>query len=169
MLKNIDKTVDKVFHVISRICECMGLIGLIGIMIMLVAQTILQWFKVSILWSDEFVSFLNIWVVFMAASVVSREKKHVKVNFFTEMMPKKVQILLDMVISILIIYTCCHFIKGGIVFINNTKNITTNILHLPMIAMYSAPLIAVAFMGLMQLKDFFDLLAALLNRKEVRE
>lgn len=169
MLKNIDKALDKFFSVVSRICEYMGIIGLIGIMIMLVTQTILQWFKVSVLWSDEFVSFLNIWVVFTAASVVSHEKKHVKVDFFTEMMPKKVQILLDMVISVLIIYTCYHFFKGGIVFVNNTKNITTNILHLPMISMYCAPLIAIAFMGLMQIKDFIDLFAALLNRKEVKE
>lgn len=169
MLKNINKAIDKIFDVISKICEWIGMVGLIGIMLMLVTQTILQWLKVSILWSDEFVSLLNIWVVFTAASVVSHEKKHVQVNFFTEMMPHKVQILLDMIISVLIVYTCYHIFTGGVLFIQNTKNITTNILKLPMISMYCAPLIAIAFMGLMQVKYFFDLLFELLKHKEVKE
>lgn len=165
-LKKLDSVTDRVFNVISKICEIVGIAGLLGIMFLLAAQTVLKWFSVSLLWSDELVSLLNIWLVFTAAAVVSYDNKHVQVDFFTSRMPKIMQILFDIVISVLCLYACYHVLSGGIVYLQKTRNIKTNILRLPGIALYMAPLISMGFMGLLQVKQLIKLFFSLFEREE---
>lgn len=165
MLKSADQLTDRLFGAVSKICEIISIVGLIGMMLMLIAQTVLKWFSVSILWSDEFVSVLNIWLVFAAASVVSREKKHVQVDFVTAKLPRVLQILLDMVITALCLFACWHVIRGGFDYIANTRNIRTNIIKLPMTAIYSAPVAGIVFMALMLVKDEIVLICRLFKRK----
>lgn len=166
--KTIDHTMDNFFCYLVKLYETIGLLAMIGIMLMLVVQTILKWFSVSILWSDELVSLLNIWLIFMAATVVEHEKKYLRMAFITNKLPKVIQILLDIVLYILIIFSLCIVFKGGIAYIKQTHNIVTNIMRLPMICMYLAPLIAIGTMILMYCRElvlqFYALFVPLLIR-----
>ncbi len=142
------------------------MIGLVFIMLMLMTQTVLIWFSVSILWSDEIVSVMNIWLVFMAATVVSHEKAHVQVDFITNMFPRWLQTALSIVMDVLSIVACVFVFKGGVLYIQGTQNITTNILRLPMFVMYIAPLIALALMILMNFTNVCRSVASFFHHPE---
>lgn len=164
-LKKFNNIVDKFFSAVSKSCEVISIIALVCIMIMLMAQTVLMWFSVSILWSDEFVSVMNIWLVFMAATVVSHEKKHVQVDFVTNALPKVVQSVLAILMEVLSLIACAYVFKGGILYIQGTQNIVTNILKLPMITLYAAPIVALGLMMLMNIVDICRGIAMLFCRK----
>ncbi len=164
-LKKFNNIIDPIFSSFSKGCEVVSIIALVCIMLMLMIQTVLMWFSVSILWSDEFVSVMNIWLVFMAATVVSHEKKHVKVDFITNALPRTVQFILAILMEVFSFIACAYVFKGGILYIQGTQNIVTNILRLPMIAMYAAPLIALGMMMLMHVVDLCRSIASLVNQK----
>lgn len=169
VFEKLGRPVDKVFGMISKAMEVISIIATVCIMLMLTTQTVLQWFSISLLWSDEVVSVLNIWLVFMAATVVAHENKHVQVDFLVNKLPKKVQILLRIVILALCIYACCTVFSGGITYIQRTRNIRTNILRLPMVTMYTAPLLGLGLMILMNVWQIIKSVAALFSKNDLVE
>lgn len=159
-IKRVDRVLERVFSIINTVFEAISIIGMVGIMIALASQTILKWFYVSILWSDEIVSVMNIWLVFLAATVVERENKHVQVTVITEKFPVTVQKVLDILIGALCIWAIFVVFRGGLEYIARTANIKTNILRLPSVALYTAPVIALAVMGLMRIWRMVKLIAS---------
>lgn len=168
-LKRLGRIIDKAFDLVSKLLEVISVAALVGIMLMLVTQTVLQWFKISLLWSDEVISVMNIWLVFMAATVVAHEHKHVQVDFITSRLPRKVQCVLEILIMLLCIYACCVICDGGLVYLQRTKNIKTNILRLPQAAMYTAPLISLSLMILIYIRDIVKRVIWLFGRQEIRK
>ncbi len=169
-MKRVDSILGRLFDVISKAQEMIGILGLLGIMLMLTIQTVLQWFSISLLWSDEVVSAMNIWLVFMAATVVDHEGKHVQVTFITDKLPRKMQLLLDIVIGVICIAAFFVVFYGGLQYISKTQNIKTNILRLPSIALYTSPLIAIGLMIVMRawnvVKNLFCLLTGVIIDKQ---
>jgi len=167
--KRLGRAIDKVFDLVSRLLEVISILAMVGIMLMLVTQTVLQWFKISLLWSDEVVSVMNIWLVFMAAAVVAHEHKHVQVDFITSKLPRKVQAVLEIIIMLVCIYACYTICRGGITYLQRTKNIKTNILRLPQVTMYTAPLISLVLMILIYARDIIKHVIQLFCKADARK
>ncbi len=48
-------------------------------------------------WSEELARFIFIWLVFISSAVVLRDDSHMSMNYFVNLMPKKVRTVIDIV------------------------------------------------------------------------
>jgi TRAP-type transport system small permease protein len=48
-------------------------------------------------WSEELARFIFIWLVFISSAVVLRDDSHMSMNYFVNLMPKKVRTIIDIV------------------------------------------------------------------------
>ena len=145
-LRKADEALEKIFRASGRVFEAIGVVSLLGLMCVLTFQTVCSWFALSFLWSDEIAMLMNVWLVFMGAAVVAHEKKHIQVDFIVQKMPCILQEIWDILLSALNVWVSYRIIDSGVAFIQKTRNITTTILKIPMIVLYSAIIVSFAFM-----------------------
>ena len=124
-------------------------------------------FRNSIFFSEEMARFLFVWVVFLGAAIIIKDKGHVAVNFFTDKLKgRKSGKLLEIFISI------CGFIFITIVFfggmtLSKTMNIyKSSALQIPMGYVYYVIPIGAGIMMIHHLKNFISLFV---KNKEILE
>jgi len=81
-------------------------------------------------WSEPFVRLLVLWLTLLGASLVTTENKHIKIDLFSSILPRKwlpVRELIIAVVCVLICtimsYVCTGYVKmemefGGVMFLN---------------------------------------------------
>ncbi len=75
-----------------------GIVGLISI------QVVMRYvFENALSWSEELTIWFFIWFIWLGISYAFKERKHVKVSFFQNMLSKKVLAVLELVIDIIIV------------------------------------------------------------------
>jgi TRAP-type C4-dicarboxylate transport system permease small subunit len=116
--------------------------------------------KHSIFFSEEMARFLFVWVVFLGAAIIIKDKGHVAVNFFAERLNgRKSGKLLEIFIGI------CGFIFITIIFIGGiTLSKTMNMyksssMQIPMGYVYYVIPIGAGIMMLHHIKKFLSLFA----------
>ena len=72
----------------------------------------------SLSWSEELLRFSFEWVVFLAASVGVREKVHVSVSVFVEFLPKPLQWIIAVIVSLVCAGFCVAMAYFGMEFVN---------------------------------------------------
>ncbi|MBU8598697.1 hypothetical protein CHH78_20860 [Shouchella clausii] len=81
---------------------------LLGIMTSIVILQIIarNFFEISVTSSEELARFLMIWVIMLAATVVIRNKKHLAVTYFVELLsPRKQKVLRFFVFACVLIFS----------------------------------------------------------------
>jgi len=66
-------------------------------------------------WSIEVSRYMFIWMVMLGAVLVTREQSHVKITFFTNLMPEKFRFFWLNFIRIMMIVCCWIIIKQGLI------------------------------------------------------
>lgn len=159
----VDNLVSKVLDIIGLVFETVGIVALMVVMLVLAGQTIASWGSISILWSDEVAAMTNAWLIFMGAAVMAHEQKHVQVDFFTKKLPKKVQIVIEVLLMAAIIWACYKLTNSGMMYIARTRNIRTSFLKLPQAAIYTAPLVALWYIIVVYARLIINNVLALFN------
>ena len=84
--QNLDK-LGRLLHMFALIlCVLLAGMDLVVVILEVVTRTAGSTF----IWTEEFSRWLLVWMTFIGASVVLREKGHIRVEFFISLCPKKI-------------------------------------------------------------------------------
>ncbi|UGA56802.1 TRAP transporter small permease [Vibrio sp. VB16] len=77
---------------------------LASIVLLITMQVVMRYvFQNALSWSEELTLWTFIWFIWIGISYAFKERKHVKVTFFQDMLPSKVKRYLEVVIDIVIV------------------------------------------------------------------
>lgn len=116
---------------------------LMGIVILITVQVVMRYvFQNSLSWSEELTLWTFIWFIWIGIAYAFKERKHVKVTFFQDLLPdnakKIIEILIDIAIVIfLLTMTYQSYKLITLPYVLSQKSV---VLNLPIAIMYaSAP------------------------------
>jgi len=81
-------------------------------------------------WSEPLVRLLVLWLTFLGASLITRENKHIKIDLFSTLLPKKWRPVREFILSIVcviisatMLFVCAGYVKiemqfGGTLFLS---------------------------------------------------
>jgi len=155
------KTKTGILDSIDKFIEWLSIILMSFMLFLTFANVVGRYvFTKSIFFSEEMARFLFVWVVFLGAAIIIKDKGHVAVNFFIERLKgRKSGKLLEIFIGI------CGFIFITIVFfggitLSKTMNIyNSSAMQIPMGYVYYAIPIGAGIMMVHHVKNFLSLFA----------
>ena len=126
ILKSLGGLWEKILKMLKRLCEILYriskvfiTIALATIVILVFAQVISRYmFRFSIFWSQEVVTYLFIWMIFIGCSMGLRKGEIVFIDFFFKKLPKKTALYINILINSLLIL---FFIVGVLANNQNIK------------------------------------------------
>jgi TRAP-type C4-dicarboxylate transport system permease small subunit len=112
--------------------SCLGLMGS-AIFLQVVTR---QLFQTPLIWSEELARYLHVWITFLGLSYGIRHQAHVRVDFFIEKMPEKLQKTVTILTDILIIICFVQFMPGTARFIADQNLIDSSAMGIKMSLVY---------------------------------
>jgi len=111
-------------------------------------------------WTEEVVLMCMVWLCFLGASVVTKHKEHIVIDFFIALSPRRLVQAMEIACTVVIICVLAILFWQGILLVQRTQEVTTIALGIPTMYMYAAiPVSAV----LMLIQNFRLLWAAIRN------
>lgn len=93
----------------------------------------------SLSWSEEVVRFLFIWLTFLGAALNIRDKWHISVDFFVNILPKKWREAMVLFNSILLLLFLFFLAIGGFIWVYFSEGASSSALGLPLhLTLYGA-------------------------------
>jgi len=99
----LDKSVDFTTILILIVLVCVTFLQVIGRYI----------FQNPPAWTEELARYLAVWLTFLGAAMAFRSGNHLGIDFFTSMMPKGLQKVVSIVISLLLCSILAIFVWKG--------------------------------------------------------
>lgn len=113
VLKFIDRWLEKISGWL--------LIALLGIMIVMAfGQVVLRnFFHTSIEWGDIFLRHLVLWVGYFGAVIATGERRHLKIEFVTKLVPPKVRKIFFIVTNLFAAVICYFLMQASMIFVQS--------------------------------------------------
>ena len=136
---------------------------LLAIMIaIMVAQVVLRYgFSNSLLWAEEVVRFLMIWISLFAATVALWRRQHIAVDVLTTRLPERIQRVLGTVVELVTIAFVVTLSACGWTYLEVVEVTRSPALGITMNWIYLAVPISMGFMGIMALRSLMSVLGVL--------
>ena len=105
----------KIDNLIKKIEATTACIMLVTIVLVGTLQIIFRFLlNSSLVWSEELMRYLFVWLSFITASIAVREHKHISVDFVTTFMPARVNIILLLLhLSRICSHACIYILHGS--------------------------------------------------------
>lgn len=127
MLEKVKKTISLIDEI------AFGLSA--SVLTLLTAVSVFNRYILSkpIMWSEEVQMILIVWTTFFGGSVAFREKGHIAVDLLVEKFPKKVQMVIEVLIWIIVAYSVTWIgqLQVKRMFTMKRAGLSSNILHFP--------------------------------------
>lgn len=135
-----NRRLKKLSEGLNRIAEWLTIVFFFIFAVLVVLQVFNRYvLKISIPWPEEVTRYAQVWLTFLAASIMIKESGHIEVVFFREMLPRRGQHLLKGIIQLLIIGFLLVLIYNGIQQARiSLAQRWASLPHLSMILVYSA-------------------------------
>ena len=133
---NIYRRVDSAISKIEKYTACgmLVLIVLIG-----TAQIFFRFIlKSSLIWSEELMRYMFVWLSFITASIAVREHKHISVDFVTSFIPAKINRIFYLISRIAILAYYYFMIPAGFALCAKTAANKSTILPITWNYVYAA-------------------------------
>ncbi len=89
-------------------------------------------------WTEEVVLMCMVWLCFLGASVVTKHKEHIVIDFFIALSPRRLVQVMEIVCIVTIIGVLVILFWQGILLVERTQEVTTIALGIPTMYMYAA-------------------------------
>lgn len=101
----------------------------------------------SLVWSDEVVRYLFVWFTLLGAAVTLRDREHIRVEYFVELLPAGVRrfVELGMLLGVLLFYLAMLVL--GFLWVYQTRGTSTSALKWPLNWSFYAALPVSAVLG----------------------
>ena len=101
---------DRLGHFLNRgalvLCVALAAADLIVVILEVITRTA----GATLIWTEELSRWLLVWMTFIGASVVLREKGHIRVEFFISICPKQFGKVINLISQFGILLFLCFFI-----------------------------------------------------------
>lgn len=110
----LKKTIKRIALAIDSFFEHFALIAIVAMVVIVTIQVITRkLFSFVFFWSEEVTLLLMVWFSFMGIAIGFREKLHLAMDSFTNLLPKKVNWVIDKVILIAVFGFGLYLVKNG--------------------------------------------------------
>lgn len=110
------------------------------IAIILVAVFFRYFVNQSLFWSDEVVRYLFVWFTLLGAALALRDRHHIRVEYFVELMPAGVRRWLELAGLVLITIFNLALVVTGVIWAYETRGAFTPAMKLPLSCVFYAAL-----------------------------
>lgn len=114
---NLEEIVSSVFFTIMCISVALGVFT--------------RFFELSLVWTDELARYTFIWSVLLGTVVVFKHKKHIVIDAFSNMLPKAVNTMIQIVVRLGLLYLFLILLKYGWGLTIQTWSVPTTSLEIP--------------------------------------
>ena len=114
-------------------------------------------------WSEELARFIFIWIIMFGAVLVTRERSHIELVLFVNLLPKKWKYILSIFTHFLMIVFCWVMVQQGIKIYPIVAQATSPTLGLSMGWLYLSIPVGGLLMGICLLEN---IIKALVKRKD---
>jgi TRAP-type C4-dicarboxylate transport system permease small subunit len=142
---SIGKLLNAIEMAINGIC-----IFLLGVIVAVLSYAVVMRyvFHCPPGWSMDLSTYLFIWMVMLGAALVTRERSHIQVTFFANLLPESVRFVWLNVVRLCMLAFCVVMIYQGIVIYPIFSVVSSSSLHISMGWIYLAIPIGGGLMGI---------------------
>jgi len=142
-LKTIRKYYDLLFSVVEYVCVFFQ----VAMVCILASGVFMRYvMNISPRWTDEIGIFCMIWFSLMGAAVALKENRHIRIDFWNEILPPKVVKIMDLIVHVIVLLFMCWFLTQAIALTKLTAATKLAGSGLPLRFEYIAEPIAVVLM-----------------------
>jgi len=122
------------------------LVGLFSVIIAIILVAVFFRYVVnqSLFWSDEVVRYLFVWFTLLGATLALRDRHHIRVEYFVELMPAGVRRWFELSGLVLVMIFNVILVVAGLIWAYETRGAFTPALKLPLSCVFYAALPATA-------------------------
>ena len=115
----------KLVNILEKICGVL----MIAMVTLLISQVITRYIlQGSLLWASEMAVWLFVWITYFGAVILFINKKHIVVDIVSSILPKKINDVLELISSIIVlIFLCILFYQSLPVVSSYAKQTATSI------------------------------------------
>ena len=148
-------TLKKIDNIVCKTEAATACIILVIIVLVGAAQIFFRYvLKSSLIWSEELMRYMFVWLSFITASIAVREHKHISVDFVTTYMPAKVNRVFYIISRILMLAYFYFMIPAGIELCIKTAHAKSTILPITWNYVYAALPVGMVLMLISMLSVF---------------
>ena len=111
-------------------------------------------FEAPLSWSEELARFLLLWLAMLSGAYAFKIKSHFALQFVTKIVPSKIQKLISVLVSLLVISFLSGFVFYSIKFVLGVKGHLAPALQIPMEIPYSSSIAGSSLMLYYVVKTF---------------
>lgn len=131
--------VKKVLDWVEKVLDWMVIGLLVAMTGVIFYQVILRYvFHSANIWAEEFARYAFIWVTMFGAAICIRRGRHIRIDVFVNILPKKMQGILEIAMDFIVLVFLGVAAKQGLAICMKTGAQISSGLRLPMSFMYSS-------------------------------
>lgn len=118
------------------------LVGLFSMILLIILVAVFFRYVInhSLFWSDEVVRYSFVWFTLLGAALVLRDRRHIRVEYFVEQMPRRLRRVVEFAGLVLILAFNVFLVIAGFLWVGETTGALTPALGLPLNWVYYAAL-----------------------------
>lgn len=157
MLQIWDKFIKWV-DFISTVFVC----GMVGVVAM---QVVLRYiFRHPYVWGDELAQWLFVWVIYLAASVLTRDDAHLTVSIITDHLSPRVNQWRKLVVNIVVLTFLVIVMKQSVLLLKTVGSASSPGMGIPTGLFFGSCLVFVVISAIEMIRQSFGLLRTLLGK-----
>jgi C4-dicarboxylate transporter, DctQ subunit len=126
------KILKYIDHAIDTFISWLVVAVLSVMIVMAFGQVVLRFFHSNIEWGDIFLRHLVLWVGFFGAIIATGERRHLKIEFISKLVPKKFHKIFLILTNLFAAVICYFLMQAAIAFMQSEiENASVLILNLP--------------------------------------
>jgi TRAP-type C4-dicarboxylate transport system permease small subunit len=130
-------TLKKIGSVLAKVEECVLMVCFSTIAVALLMQIIFRYALNSpLIWTEELSRYLLVWITFLGINYALRRNKHIRMEYFFNMMPNMVQRLVVIATQIMILYFMVCLYGPTLSFVKMQMNIASSAMQMNMGLVY---------------------------------
>jgi len=137
------------YHIFDRIerglyaAAALSLLLIVGVMILRVLS---RNFDLGFEGLQEIAQLLAVWLTFLVAGNLARDRDHIEIDYFTQRLPDRASRAHDILVTLLNLWVAGVLLLGSINALQEFADSTSPSLGLPIPLYYAAPLVGVTFL-----------------------
>ncbi len=108
-------------------------------------------------WTEEVVLMCMVWLVFLGASVATKHKEHIIIDFVVALVPRSVARVMEVIAVLVAIAVLLAMVWQGVELVQRTQFMTTTALGIPTMYMYSAVPVSAVLMIIHNLRHLLSM------------
>lgn len=89
-------------------------------------------------WTEEVVLICLVWMVFLGASIATKHREHIIIDFVVALVPRTVARVMEIISVFIVIAVLAVMVWQGFVLVDRTRFVTTTALGIPTMYLYLA-------------------------------